>query len=56
MLGIISIVIFALAYILHLTGTGHPAALAPDALIALGLAFLAAHIVTGAWPWPPRRQ
>lgn len=56
MLGIIAIVIFALAYILHLTGGAHPAALSPDALVALGLTFLAAHIVTDAWPLPRRRQ
>jgi hypothetical protein len=53
MLGIIAIVIFTLAYVLHLTGTSHPAALAPAALIALGLAFLAAHLVTGWWPRRP---
>ena len=49
MFGIAAIVAFLLAYLLHGFGTGNQW-VGPAALLYLGLALLAAHVVVGWWP------
>jgi hypothetical protein len=55
MLAIIAVVVFAIAYIIRLTGTSTPAAFAPDSLVIVGLALLALHLAGLGAGWKYRR-
>ncbi len=55
MAGIVAVVLFVLAFVLHGSKAVMPVWIDPTALSYLGLAFLALH-VTGVPTWPGRRQ
>ena len=53
MLAIIAAIIFAIAFIINVTGTATDAVFAPSSLILLGLACLALHVagIGTGWRW-----
>jgi hypothetical protein len=55
MLGILAAVTFGVAYVLDLVKADPPAALAPPALLLLGLFFLALHLIGVGAGWTVRR-
>lgn len=55
MLGILAAITFGIAYVLDLAKANPPAALAPPALLLLGLFFLALHLIGVGTSWTVRR-
>ncbi|HEY2690837.1 MAG TPA: hypothetical protein VGJ50_20515 [Streptosporangiaceae bacterium] len=53
MLAIIAAIIFAIAFIINVTGTATDAVFAPSSLILVGLACLALHVagIGSGWRW-----
>ena len=53
MLAIIAAIIFAIAFIINVTGTATDAVFAPSSLILIGLACLALHVagIGTGWRW-----
>jgi hypothetical protein len=53
MLAIIAAIIFAIAFIINVTGTATSAVFAPSSLILVGLACLALHVagIGSGWRW-----
>lgn len=55
MLAIIAVVVFAIAYIIRVTGTSTGAVFAPASLVIVGLALLALHLAGLGAGWKYRR-
>ena len=53
MLAIIAAIIFAIAFVINVTGTATDAVFAPSSLILVGLACLALHVagIGSGWRW-----
>jgi hypothetical protein len=53
MLAILAVIIFAIAFIIRVTGTATDAVFAPDSLLLLGLICLALHLagLGSGWKW-----
>jgi hypothetical protein len=55
MLAILAVIIFAIAFIIHATGTATDAVFAPISLVILGLICLALHMAGLGAEWRARR-
>ena len=58
MLAVIAAVVFAIAFILRLTGTATDAAISPNSLLFIGLTLVALHLAgwEPGWTWSGRRR